>query len=43
MSFESSGFPLAVCLPAMTQLFEPGAQPSQSGQAQQASPQELRD
>ena len=26
MSFESSGFPLAVCAPEITQLFEPGVQ-----------------
>ena len=26
MSFESKGFPLAVCVPAMTQLLEPGTQ-----------------
>ena len=31
MSLESRGLPLAVCLPAITQLLEPGAQPSQSG------------
>src|SRR5262249_10497215 len=27
MSFESSGFPVAVCAPEMTQLLEPGVQP----------------
>ena len=37
MSFESSGLPLAVCLPAITQLFEPAAQPSQAGRPSSAS------
>src|SRR5579863_3064605 len=36
MSFDSSGFPLAVCWPAITQLFEPAAQPSQSGRPRRA-------
>ena len=31
ISFESSGLPLAVCVPAMTQLFDPGVQLAQAG------------
>ena len=37
ISFESSGFPLAVWRPSMTQLFEPGAQPSHVGSPSSAS------
>ena len=36
MSFESRGFPLAVCLPAMTQLLEPAWHPAQSGKPSRA-------
>ena len=48
MSFESSGLPLAVCLPAITQLFEPQTHPSQGAGRRasrwpRASWQRLRD
>ena len=36
MSFESSGLPLAVWLPAITQLFDPTAQPSQGASPSRA-------